>query len=258
MELARQIAVEAGMLTLRHFRRPGLEVEHKADGSPLTIADQESEIHLRQRIGSAFPDDAVVGEEFGEQSGSSGWRWVLDPIDGTKSFVNGVPLYGTMVGVQQDGQAVIGAIFFPPLGEGMFAASGMGSWYFRGESRPVAAAVRRTDDRRKSVLLTTCEQTLARRIGLQQWQALGAEFGVCRTWGDVYGYLLVATGRADVMIDPFMNVWDAAAVQPIIVGAGGQFSDWQGRPRIDGGDALASTGDGLHRKVLAALAGPEV
>lgn len=255
MELARTIAVEAGELTLQYFRKPGLEVQHKSDGSPLTLADQESERWLRKRIGEAFPEDAIVGEEFGEQAGTSPCRWVLDPIDGTKSFISGVPLYGTMVGVQVDAAAVVGAIWFPPLREGMFAGRGLGSWCFSADSAPVRAQVRTTGEPSRRVLLTTCEQTLARRIGPERWQRLGAEFGICRTWGDVYGYYLVASGRADAMIDPHMNVWDAAAVQPIVLEAGGEFSDWKGQPRIDGGDSVASTNPALHARVLEILCG---
>ncbi len=252
LDLARAIAVAAGEVTLKYFRATDLEVMHKQDGSPLTIADQEAEQLLRVRIAEKFPDDAIVGEEFGERSGTSGYRWVLDPIDGTKSFICGVPLYGTMVGVQQGDQAVVGAIYFPPLQEGMFAAKGHGSWYFFGDGEPVRARVSKKSNLSKSTVLTTCEQTLAKRIGCERWQTLGSSFAISRTWGDVYGYMLVATGRAEAMIDPVMNVWDAAAVQPIIVEAGGTFSDWQGRPRIDSGDSVASNGI-LHSTVLTVL-----
>jgi len=256
LELAREIAVAAGKVTLRYFRSTGLEVMHKLDGSPLTVADQESERLLRDRISERFPGDAIVGEEFGEQAGTSGYRWVLDPIDGTKSFITGVPLYGTMVGVQFGDEAVIGAIYFPPLQEGMFAASGHGSWYFCGDSEPVRAAVSKKTDSTRSTVLTTCEHALARRIGNDRWRKLGSSFAISRTWGDVYGYMLVATGRAEAMIDPIMNIWDAAAVQPIVVEAGGSFTDWQGRPRIDSGDSVATNGE-LHQTVLDALgAGP--
>jgi histidinol phosphatase-like enzyme (inositol monophosphatase family) len=250
--LAWQLAVSAGELTLRHFQDAALAVENKADGSPVTAADREAERHLRAGIAAAFPDDAIVGEEYGEQPGTSEWCWVLDPIDGTKSFLAGVPLYGTMVGVLRGARAEIGAVFFPGLGEGMHAATGQGSWYCKGLNAPVPARISSRGVESKRLLLTTCDLQLARRIGLKSWQALASSFAVTRTWGDVYGYLLVATGRADAMIDPVMNVWDAAAVQPIIEEAGGRFTDWQGRPRHDGGDSLATNGL-LHDEVLAGL-----
>ncbi len=257
LELARAIAVEAGRVTLKYFRSRELAVQRKEDGSPLTIADQEAETLLRRRIGETFPDDAIVGEEYGEQSGTSGYCWVLDPIDGTKSFVTGVPLYGTMVGVMQGQEAVIGSIWFPGLDEGMYAATGFGAWYFSGQAEPVRSSIVGQREPGGGVLLTTCDQTLARRLGHEAWLRLGAEYGVCRTWGDVYGYMLVATGRAHVMLDPIMNVWDAAAVMPIILEAGGKFTDWHGFPRVDGGDSVA-TGGPWHDDVLAILASGNV
>ncbi len=250
--LAWKLAVSAGQLTLRHFQDSGLKVENKSDGSPVTAADREAEQHLRAGIAAAFPDDAIVGEEYGEQPGTSDWCWVLDPIDGTKSFMSGVPLYGTMVGVLRGARAEIGAISFPGLNEGMHAATGQGSWYCKGDRAPVQARVSARDPAQARLLLTTCDLMLARRIGLGRWEALAGKFPVTRTWGDVYGYLLVATGRADAMIDPVMNVWDAAAVQPIVEEAGGRFTDWQGNPRHDGGDSVATNGL-VHDLVLAAL-----
>jgi histidinol-phosphatase len=177
---------------------------------------------------------------------------VLDPIDGTKSFMAGVPLYGTMVGVLRGSRAEIGAICFPGLSEGMHAATGQGSWYCKGASAAVRARVSHRDPAEARLLLTTCDLMLARRIGLERWAALAGKFPVTRTWGDVYGYLLVATGRADAMIDPIMNVWDAAAVQPIVEEAGGRFTDWKGIPCHDGGDSIATNGL-VHEMVLSAL-----
>lgn len=250
--LAWKLALSAGQVTLRHFQDASLSAEKKSDGSPVTAADREAEQHLRAGIAAAFPDDSIVGEEYGEQKGSNEWCWVLDPIDGTKSFLAGVPLYGTMVGVLRGPRAEIGAICFPGLGEGMHAATGQGSWYHQGDAAGIRARVsdRGPDDAR--LMLTTCDLMLARRIGLEQWASLAGKFPVFRTWGDVYGYLLVATGRAEAMIDPIMNVWDAAAVQPIVEEAGGRFTDWKGEPRHDGGDSVATNGR-VHELVLAGL-----
>ena len=154
-ELAQQIAVEAGRLTMKHFRTASLSVERKGDDSPLTIADQEAERYLRAAIADHFPDDAIVGEEFGVTEGTSGFRWILDPIDGTKSFICGVPLYGTMVAVDwgspdaaTNRDCVIGSVYLPGLEEGIHAMSGAGAWHFSGTKPPVAAQVSRKSELR--------------------------------------------------------------------------------------------------------------
>jgi histidinol-phosphatase len=141
---ARSIAVEAGKLTLRYFQAAGLQVELKSDASPVTQADREAEQLLRKRILEAFPDDGVLGEEFGESPGKNGVRWILDPIDGTKSFICGVPLYGTMVGVEFDGRCPIGVVYIPGLDEGVFAQTGQGAFHFRGAAEPQRCSVSKT------------------------------------------------------------------------------------------------------------------
>jgi len=257
LELARRIAQEAGQLTLRYFQRADLAVDLKADQSPVTAADREAEQLLRQRIEAAFPDDAILGEEFGERAGTTGYRWVLDPIDGTKSFVHGVPLYGTLVGVQQDERDVLGVICIPALSEMVYAARGEGAWYVRGAEPPVAARVSQVRTLADSLLLTTDAKSFSLRVsgqGPAAYDALQAAARLTRTWGDCYGYLLVATGRADAMVDPIMNVWDAAAVAPIVEEAGGRYSDFQGRATISGGDGVASNGL-LHEEVLGMIRG---
>ncbi|MEL7499437.1 MAG: inositol monophosphatase family protein [Planctomycetota bacterium] len=260
LEVANRIAKSAGQIARKYFRTDQFSVDYKDDGSPLTIADRESEAHLREQIELAFPDDAIVGEEFADKAGRSGFGWILDPIDGTKSFIAGVPLFGTMVAVEEttnnessaepaERNAVIGSVYFPGLDEGVYAARGQGAFSFQGDSPPVAAQVSNKSELDKSVLVTTCVPTFAERGASEVYAALAEKFYFTRTWGDVYGYFLVATGRAEVMIDPILSVWDAAAVQPIIVEAGGRFSDWKGRSNIDGGDAVGSNGV-IHDTVL--------
>ena len=190
----------------------------------MTAADRDAEMLLRQRIGELFPDDAVLGEEFGELPGSSGYRWILDPIDGTKSFIAGVPLFGTMVAVEVDGSAIIGAVYLPGLDEGIYAARGRGAWHFSGDGKPTRAQVSQTADLSDAIFVTSEVRTFDLRASRSAYERLEAACFVTRTWGDCYGYLLVATGRADVMVDPVMNVWDAAAVQPILEEAGGTFT----------------------------------
>jgi histidinol phosphatase-like enzyme (inositol monophosphatase family) len=261
-EVAQQIAISAGKLTLNYFQTDDFDVIRKADNSPLTIADKESETHLREVIRDHFPDDAIVGEEFGVTEGSSGFRWILDPIDGTKSFISGVPLYGTMVAVdwgaagqsQSDRKTLIGANYFPGLDEGIHAMRGNGAWAFRRDNEPFRAQVSKTSNIQDAVIVTSeAEGFSNRKVDAREvYRNLVEHCYFARTWGDVYGYMLVATGRVEIMIDAELNIWDAAAVQPIIEEAGGTFTDWEGRSRIDSGDAFATNGL-LHEQVLSLL-----
>ncbi|MCI0359855.1 MAG: histidinol-phosphatase, partial [Planctomycetaceae bacterium] len=242
--------LEAGRLTLRYFQTTNYEVQRKSDNSPVTIADRQAEQLLRERITAAFPSDAILGEELGATEGTSGFRWILDPIDGTKSFIHGVPLYGTMVAVEQEGRAAAGLVFMPALDEGVFASAGQGAWYFRGSTAPQRARVSTTAKLADGLFLTSQVDGYAERGAAAAFDALLRTAYITRTWGDCYGYLLVATGRAEVMIDPVLNVWDAAAVQPIVEEAGGTFTDWQGVPTIHAGEAIATNAHVLE-EVLA-------
>jgi histidinol-phosphatase len=235
-------AREAGRLTLEYFQRDGLAIEWKADASPVTVADRSAEQLLRERITAAFPDDAILGEELGERPGSSGCRWILDPIDGTKSFIHGVPLYGTLVGMECESSPVLGIIVIPALGECLYAVRGCGAWYTRGENAPRQVLVSNVPTLAESLFLTSEVAIFGQRNSAAVYDRLQQACRLSRTWGDCYGYMMVATGRAELMVDPIMNVWDAAAVQPIIEEAGGTFTDWQGRPTIHAGEGLATNG----------------
>lgn len=242
LDFAVAIAREAGAITLRYFRQEGLAVERKGDDSPVTVADRRSEEHLRARIVEAYPDDAILGEEFGAVEGTSGYRWILDPIDGTKSFIHGVPLYGTLVAVEQGGEGVVGVIMIPALEECVYAAKGLGAWYTRGSAESVPARVSKCNSLAQGLFLTS-EVICFNEVGRQEaYSRLQSAARLTRTWGDCYGYLLVATGRAEVMSDPYLNLWDAAALQPIIEEAGGSFTDWKGNPTIQSGEAVATNG----------------
>ncbi|NLF67711.1 MAG: histidinol-phosphatase [Candidatus Anammoximicrobium sp.] len=242
LDLAVSAAREAGQLTLKFFQRDNLAVERKADNSPVTEADRQAEQRLRERIRDAFPDDGILGEEFGEQAGVSDFRWILDPIDGTKSFICGVPLYGTLIGVERAGASEIGVIYVPGLDECVYAATGGGAWYTRGAAAPRAARVSQRDRLCDAVFLTSQLDNYYPRGAQQVYLELERTAYITRTWGDCYGYLLVATGRADVMIDPIMNLWDAAALQPVLEEAGGVYTDWSGRPTIHGGEGIGCNG----------------
>jgi histidinol-phosphatase len=240
LALALAAAHEAGRLTLRYFQSDGLAVELKSDASPVTVADRQAEQLLRERISAQFPADAILGEEFPETPGTSGYRWILDPIDGTKSFIRGVPLYGTLIGIERDTQSVVGVVFIPALGECIYAAQGQGAWHQRGDAAPRAARVSARASLADSLLCSSDTRFPPARDAV--YSRLKRAVQLSRTWGDCYGYMLVATGRAEVMVDPLLNVWDAAAIQPILLEAGGTFTDWQGRPTIHNGEGIATNG----------------
>jgi histidinol phosphatase-like enzyme (inositol monophosphatase family) len=245
------VAVEAaragGGRTLAYFNA-GTEVEWKADGTPVTVADREAEAAMRGVIGRAFPGHGILGEEEGESAGTAPYRWIIDPLDGTRSFVRGVPLYGTLVGVEVRGEPVVGVIYLPALDEIVAAARGEGcAW----NGRPCRVSPRaRLED---ALLVVTDERAARARSGA--YERLAARTELQRTWADCYGYVLVATGRAEVALDPAMNVWDCAALLPVVEEAGGRFTDWRGRRTIRGGEAVATNGT-LHEAVVEILQGP--
>ncbi|MFZ5830610.1 MAG: histidinol-phosphatase [Planctomycetota bacterium] len=241
LELAVAAAREAGEITLRYFGREGLQVDTKADTTPVTVADRQAEEHVRRRILAAFPDDGILGEEFGSQEGQSGYRWIVDPIDGTKSFVHRVPLYGTLVAVERDGDSRLGVIYIPPTRETVYAAAGQGAWYVCGDEPPRPARVSAVDRLRESLVLTT-DVVSFEAPGLRDvYDRLERSARLTRTWGDCFGYLMVATGRAEVMLDPVAALWDLAALKPVIEEAGGCFLDFEGVPTIHSRQAIATT-----------------
>jgi histidinol phosphatase-like enzyme (inositol monophosphatase family) len=246
LNFAVEIAREAGDLTLRYFRRHDLVIESKADRSPVTIADRSAEKLLRERIGARFPKDGIVGEEFGTTSGSSGYDWALDPIDGTKSFVHGVPLYTTLVAVLRDSQPLVGVINAPAAGEMVYAGAGTGcSYVATNDGKPQRANVSKVSNLADGLLLTTEIRTFSEgraHDAMAVFERLEQTARLTRTWGDGYGYLMVATGRAEVMIDPELDLWDLAALQPVIEEAGGTFTDWQGRATVHSREAIATNG----------------
>ena len=222
MEAAAEVAAIAGRVALRHYRR-GIAVESKRDGSPVTIADREAEQAARDWIAARFPGDAIAGEELGETPGTTGRRWLIDPIDGTRSFVRGVPLWGSLVAVLEGDDVLAGAAMFPAAGESIAAARGEGCWH--DGSRCRVSDVSRLAD---AVVLTTDERAFSDMASEVGWRRITATAATSRTWGDCFGYLLVATGRAEVMIDPVLNPWDAACFVPIIAEAGGRLTSLGG------------------------------
>lgn len=234
LQAAAELAEYAAGIAMRWYRT-GVSVEFKGDGSPVTIADREAERAARAWLAERFPADGVFGEEMSDERVDAPRRWILDPIDGTKAFVRGVPLWGTLIACCEGDTVLAGAACFPAVQETVAAAIGEGCWW--NGSR---AAVSTTTQLTQATALITDERFLERPSRRGRWQTVAAQAAVARTWGDCYGYLLVATGRADIMIDDIVNPWDAAAVYPLITEAGGRFTDWRGRDTAFGGDVIAT------------------
>lgn len=248
LHFATRIAHEAGDVTLRWF---GSVVEHedKSDGSPVTAADREAERHLRARIAERFPRHGILGEEMGETNGDAKVRWVLDPIDGTRSFVRGVPLYGVLIGVEVEGRATVGVMHFPALRETVAAATGLGCTWNGRPCRVSAVA-----SLEEAAVLTTDPVVLLDRPERAGWERLQRRAVLSRGWGDCYGHALVATGRAEIMVDPLLNPWDAAPLLPIVTEAGGRFTTLEGDATIHGTSGVSTNGL-LHEEVLRTLMG---
>jgi histidinol-phosphatase len=238
LAFALDAAWQAGRVTLGHYQT-GLAAERKADNSPVTLADRQAEQKLRDLITTAWPDHALIGEEYGHQPGrsDSGYTWIIDPIDGTKSFISGVPFYAVLLALVKDEQPLLGVMNFPALNEMVYARRG-GGCFWNGRPARVSAVSRLAD----AVLLASDLDTFARFNRQDAFQRLIDATYFQRTWGDAYGYALVATGRAEIMLDPVMAVWDCGPLQVILEEAGGTFTDWRGTPSIFGGEALATNG----------------
>jgi myo-inositol-1(or 4)-monophosphatase len=233
LDVALEAAFVAGRRTLAHFGT-GVAVEYKEDATPVTVADRDAEQVLRAHLGRAFPDHGVVGEEEGADRADASHVWWLDPIDGTKSFVRGVPLYGVLVALAIEGRVEVGVAHFPALGMTVSAASGLGT---RLDGRPVR--VRATERLADAFVGFTDAGAFARHGRAGAWDRVRAATAFQAGWGDAYGHALVASGRLEVMLDPVMNAWDGGPFPVLLREAGGRFGDWRGRETIHGGEALS-------------------
>lgn len=238
---------EAGKIALRYYQSR-IEIETKPDFSPVTIADRETERALRQWIAARFPGHAVLGEEYGEQgAAAASHRWIIDPIDGTKTFVRGVPMFGVLLGLERDGRAVAGAVAFPALGEVVAAAEGEGcQWNGR------RARVSETARLGEALLLYTDAAHFPAEGRERPFERLRKATRLQRSWGDCYGHCLVATGRAEIMLDASIKPWDCAPLLPILREAGGSYTNWRGEATIHGPDAV-SCNAALSGDVIAIL-----
>jgi myo-inositol-1(or 4)-monophosphatase len=252
LDFATETALLAGELTLGYFQTD-LKPDIKANDTPVTIADRKAEKLIRSRIEKKYPNHAIVGEEFGENGKEkASHRWYIDPIDGTKAFMRGVPLYAVLLGLEIEGTVEVGVAYFPALDEMVAAASGLGCWW-----NGRRAHVSKVSRLREAVVTFTTETYFPvyhRKDSLDRIkQATYFDAG----WGDAYGHMLVATGRAEIMMDPIMNDWDCGPFPPILREAGGYFGDWQGKETIHGNEAL-STSLALLPEVLSIIKGTDL
>lgn len=239
LQFALTEARNAGELIMRYYQDADLAVDLKSDQSPVTAADRGAEELLRKRIQETFSGDGVLGEEFGETESQNGYRWILDPIDGTKSFVHGVPLFGMLIGLEYQGEMVMGICRFPALDEMVYAAKGGGTWWRVRNQDPVQTHVTEVSELSQALFCFTEIEGWNEINRFDVFAQFSNEVRITRGWGDCYGHAMVATGRAEFIVDPLMSPWDAAALVPILQEAGGHFLDWKGEATINGGNGLS-------------------
>jgi histidinol-phosphatase len=243
-DVAAELAYVAGRRTLAHFNA-GVAVDYKGDNTPVTIADKEAETVIRELLARFFPTHSILGEEHGKTAGDPDYVWIVDPIDGTKSFIHGAPLYGTVVGCLVRGEPRVGAVYLPPLGDLFVAGEGLGATWNGRRCR-----VSPVSDIREATLLAGSITRAIKRS--DAYENLEQHVRLNRGWGDVFGYMLVASGRAEIMLDPTISLWDIAGVAPIVREAGGFFGNWKGESTVNGPDACAINA-GLRDYVLDVL-----
>ena len=232
LEFATSLAYHAGKITLRYFNT-GVVPDRKENNDPVTIADREAEAFVRSEVEKHYPGHAIVGEEYGEQRTGHAFRWIVDPIDGTISFVQGVPLYGVLIALEIEGEVKVGAAYFPPLDEMLTAGDGLGCWW-NGRRARVSGVSKLSE---ACVVTSDFQHLEKKQAGItKRFEQSGA---LLRTWGDAYGYLLVATGRAEVALDPRMDVYDCGPYPVIMKEAGGYFGSWTGEEGHYHGEGLA-------------------
>ena len=245
VDFSKALASASGDIITSYFRSD-FAVETKSDESPVTIADKQAEEIMREMIMKEYPAHGIIGEEFGKYNEDAEYQWVLDPIDGTKSFVSGTFLFGTLIGLMKDGQPIVGTIHHP-LTSHLLIGTG-------DETRLNGELVKVRDTRalRDAVMLYSDFIHVGQYQNGIAFQQLMGRTKYNRTWGDCHGYFLLATGYADIMLDPIMHLWDIVALIPVVEGAGGKITSWNGGPPLSGNGIIATNGP-LHSQVLRVL-----
>jgi histidinol phosphatase-like enzyme (inositol monophosphatase family) len=239
LEFAMDACTQAGKITLEYYQK-SFEIETKSDQSPVTIADRKSEQKIRELIQKHFPSHAIIGEEFGGNKSDNPYCWYIDPVDGTKAFAQGVPIYGVMLALEIQGDFAIGVVNLPAINEIAGAARGEGCFWNGSPAHVSQKASLKT-----ALFAHSGREYFVQAARLRAYQELEEATAWQRTWGDCYGHILVATGRAEMCVDPVLNPWDAGALIPIVEEAGGTFTDWNGNR-----SAYSSEGVSTNRVLL--------
>ncbi len=239
------LSKESGKIIINYYRTP-IKIDTKKDNTPVTIADKKTEEFLREEITKRFPGHGILGEEFGETNQDAEYKWVLDPIDGTKSFICGTPLFGTLIALLRNNKPVIGAINLPILNELLIGDN------FKSTLNDNEVHVRGCTDLSQAVLLITDFVSYGDYYSKSGLENLISHVKMIRGWGDCYGYYLVATGYADIMIDPIVSPWDSMALIPVITGSGGIITDINGNDAVKGTSLVASV-SGIHKNIIKIL-----
>lgn len=237
---------DASAAVIRQYFRTDYIIENKADDSPVTIADRKAEEIMRELIAKRFPDHGILGEEHGHHQPDAEYQWVLDPIDGTKAFVSHSYLFGTLIALLKEGRPILGVINHPLLNDFLV---GMGGQSWLNGRRVHVRPCQRVED---AILLSSATAMVHSYQNGPAFDALTQRVQRHNTWGDCHGYYVVAVGGADIMADPIMNPWDLMALIPIIEGAGGVITDWQGNDAVRGESIIATAGT-IHEEVIRLL-----
>jgi histidinol-phosphatase len=243
LQLALELADASDAITLKHFQSATLAVRTKLDKSPVSEADEAVERMIRERLAGVRPDDSIVGEEFGT-TGSGPRRWIIDPIDGTKNYVRGIPVYATLIGVEENGRLSAGVVSAPALGRRWWASQGEGA-FCNGKQMHVSQFDKLEDSHLTYDSVTDFDQ----HGGTVRFLTLLRRCVRARGFGDFWAHMLVAEGAVEIALEPAVAPWDMAAVQIIVEEAGGRFTDMRGNARYDGGSALSTNGL-VHDAVL--------
>ncbi|NMW18005.1 MAG: histidinol-phosphatase [Chlorobiaceae bacterium] len=247
LQLAVELAEQAGRLTLDYYSRKSLQVFSKRDSTPVTEADRKAEELIRAAITARYPEDGLLGEEFDERPSANNRRWIIDPIDGTKAFIHRVPLYGVLIALEVDGLLKLGVVHFPALGELYHAERGSGAFL---NGSPIS--VSSVSDINQATVLYTEREYLLDPPSLHPVDLLRRDANLVRGWGDCYGHMLVASGRAEVSVDKIMSPWDCAALIPVVIEAGGCCFDYRGVTTMSG-EGLVSANRIIGAKLLEGI-----
>jgi len=235
---------------IKLYFRSDLSVEAKSDSSPVTIADTKAEQVMRESIVKEFPNHGIIGEEHGIINADAEYKWVLDPIDGTKSFISGALSFGTLIALVKNDQPILGVINHPVLDEFLIGDN------LATSINGIETKIRKCESLSTATLLTTDHLNIAKYQNGKAFEKLVSNINLYRNWGDCYGYYLLATGFADIMIDPIMSTWDKMALIPIIKGAGGIITDYAGNDPVSG-DSIIAASKGIHSAVIEMLKNDE-